>query len=153
MRSSRGYISDLLNAPVGSDRGALPGLLPVGFPGPPAAPAVRVSAQRALRVSRPLVSRWLLRGGCRCRVPRGRYGAAAVAVAGHRDAGRAGEHDPVPGEPPPLVAEATAELWHPDPVASLLVLGAYPAHDPVPCMSVNVAEGGLGHSVPEVVRP
>jgi hypothetical protein len=27
---------------VGSDRGALPGLLPVGFPGPPAAPGVRL---------------------------------------------------------------------------------------------------------------
>ena len=55
MRSSRGYISDLLNSPVGSDRGALPGSLPVGFPGPPAAPAVRVSTQRALHVSCPLV--------------------------------------------------------------------------------------------------
>ena len=44
-------------APVGSDRGARPGLLPVGFPGPPAAPDVHVSAHRALHVSCPLVSR------------------------------------------------------------------------------------------------
>lgn len=42
---------------VGSDRGALPGSLPVGFPGPPAAPAVRLSPQRALHVSCQLVSR------------------------------------------------------------------------------------------------
>ena len=33
---------------VGSDRGALPGLLLVGFPGPPAEPGVRLSAHRAL---------------------------------------------------------------------------------------------------------
>jgi hypothetical protein len=42
---------------VGSDRGALPGLLLVGFPGPPAAPAVRLSPQRALHVSCQSVSR------------------------------------------------------------------------------------------------
>jgi hypothetical protein len=42
---------------VGSDRGALSGLLPVGFPGPPAAPGVRVSTHRALHVSCPLVNR------------------------------------------------------------------------------------------------
>jgi hypothetical protein len=44
-------------ASVGSDRGALPGSLPVGFPGPPAAPGVRVSTHRALHVSCPLISR------------------------------------------------------------------------------------------------
>jgi hypothetical protein len=42
---------------VGSDRGALSGLLLVGFPGPPAAPAVRLSPQRALHMSYQLVSR------------------------------------------------------------------------------------------------
>ena len=43
---------------VGSDRGALPGSLPVGFPGPPAAPGVRLSPHRALHVSCQWVSRW-----------------------------------------------------------------------------------------------
>lgn len=33
---------------VGSGRGALPGLLPVGFPGPPAEPGVRITPHRAL---------------------------------------------------------------------------------------------------------
>ncbi len=35
---------------VGSDQGALPGSLLVGFPGPPAAPGVRLSPHRALHV-------------------------------------------------------------------------------------------------------
>jgi len=38
-------------------------------------------------------------------------------------------------------------------VASLFVPGAYPAHQPVPCAAVDVTEHGLGHPVPEVVRP
>ena len=41
----------LFDEVAGSDRSALPGSLPVGFPGPPAAPAVRFSPQRALHVS------------------------------------------------------------------------------------------------------
>ena len=48
------------------------------------------------------------RGGYRCRCPRGGDPAAAVAVAGHCDAGCAGEHDPVIGEPPSLIAETAA---------------------------------------------
>jgi len=39
---------------VGSGRSALPGLLPVGFSGPPAEPGVRLSPHRALRVPCPL---------------------------------------------------------------------------------------------------
>src|ERR1035437_8944352 len=39
---------------VGWDRGALPGLLPVGFPDPPSAPGVRLSPHRALHVPWPL---------------------------------------------------------------------------------------------------
>jgi len=93
---------------VGSDRGALRGLLPVAFPGPPAAPAVRVSTQRALSP----VSLMLPVSG-------GWNGAAAVVVAGHRDAGRAREYHPVAGEPPSLIAEAAAQFRHPDPVASV----------------------------------
>jgi hypothetical protein len=36
---------------AGSDQGALPGLLLVGFPGPPAEPGVLISQYRALHVS------------------------------------------------------------------------------------------------------
>src|ERR1035437_918700 len=39
---------------VGWGRAALPGLLPVGFPAPPAAPGVRLSPHRALHVPWPL---------------------------------------------------------------------------------------------------
>ncbi len=41
---------------VGSDRGALSGLLPVGFPGPPAEPGVPITEHRALLEIMPLVS-------------------------------------------------------------------------------------------------
>ena len=98
------------------------------------------------------LARWSAAAGCRCRGPWGRDVAAAVAVARHLDAGGAGEHDPVAGEPPPLVAEATAEFFHPETVLAL-VLAAYPAHQPQPGEAVDGAEHRLGHSVPEVVRP
>jgi hypothetical protein len=39
---------------VGSGRGALPGLLPVGFPDPPSEPGVRLSPHRALHEIMPL---------------------------------------------------------------------------------------------------
>ena len=52
-------------------------------------------------------------------VHRGRGAAAAEAAACHAAAGCAREDDPVEGEPPPLVAEATAELSHPGPVPAL----------------------------------
>src|SRR6266545_691031 len=63
-----------------------------------------------------------------------------------------GEHHPVVGEAPPLVTEAAAHLFHPEP-GFALVLGAYPPHDPTPCMGVDRVEGRFGHSVPEVGRP
>lgn len=44
----------IANQRVGSGRGALPGLLPVGFPGPPAEPGVPLSRHRALHVPCPL---------------------------------------------------------------------------------------------------
>src|SRR5205807_347473 len=92
------------------------------------------------------------RPSCRFRGPWGRYISAAVAVAGHCDAGRAGEHDPVVGEAPSLVTEATTHFFHPETVFAR-VLGPYPAHDPTPCMVVDRVEGGLGRSVPVIVRP
>lgn len=56
---------------VGSATGAVPRLLPVRFPWPPAEPGVRVSTHRALHVSCPLVSRSGLpvsgSTGCGCR--------------------------------------------------------------------------------------
>lgn len=132
---------------VGSDRGALPGLLLVGFPGPPAAAGVRFSPHWALHVSCPLgLARRRDRLGC----PRGRYGAAAVAVAGDRHGGRAGEPDSVGCELPGSAhAEAAAQCWHPE--AGVLV--PQPAHDAAPCVGVDRAEGGFGYSVAEVVRP
>src|SRR6266851_7510136 len=100
------------------------------------------------------LGRWSAAGDgcCRTGSPWGRNVATAVAVAGHFDAGRAGEPDPVAGESPPLVAEATAEFLDRQPGASL-VLGAYPAHQPTPCEVVDRVENVLRHPVPEVVRP
>jgi len=91
-------------------------------------------------------------GGCRVRCPRGRDPAAAVAVAGDRDAGCAGESDPVVGDPPSDVAEATSEFFHPEPVLAR-VLGPYPPHQPTPRMVVDRTEHVLGHPVPEVGGP
>jgi hypothetical protein len=91
-------------------------------------------------------------GGCQVRCPRGRDPAAAVAVAGDRDAGCAGEGDPVVGDPPSDVAEATSEFFHPEPVLAR-VLGPYPPHQPTPRVVVDRAEHVLGHPVPEVGRP
>src|SRR5215471_21316919 len=99
------------------------------------------------------LARWLA-GCCRLGCPRGRDVAAAVAVAGDRHGGRAGEPDPVDCERPGAGdAEAPPEFWHPDAGASLFVLMPQPAHDPAPRVGVDLAEDGLGHSVPEVVRP
>jgi hypothetical protein len=67
--------------PVGSGRGALPALLPVGFPDLPAKPGVRFSPHRAFPVPCPLDL------ACACRrmgCPRGRYPRSAIAVAGDR---------------------------------------------------------------------
>ena len=91
-------------------------------------------------------------GGCRVRCPWGWDPAAAVAVAGDRDAGCAGEGDPVVGDPPSDVAEATSEFFHPEPVLAR-VLGPYPPHQPTPRVVVDRTEHVLGHPVPEVGRP
>src|SRR5580704_8477252 len=91
-------------------------------------------------------------GGCWFRGPGGRDVAAAVAVARHGDAGGAGEHDLPLSEPPAFAAEAAFHLWHPEPVPAL-VLASRPAHQPAPRVVVDRADHGLGHSVPEVVRP
>src|SRR5512135_3170943 len=99
------------------------------------------------------LARWSAAGGgCWPGGPWGGDGAAAVAVALHLDTGCAGEDDPVAGDPPADVAEAAAEFFHPETVLAL-VLGAYPAHQPTPRVVVDRVEHGLGHSVPEVVRP
>src|SRR5262249_21576936 len=79
----------------------------------------------------PCLSRWSAAGRGGRFGPRGRDVAAAITVTSHSDAGCARAGDPIAGEPPPLVAEATAELFHPGPVPAL-VLGAYPAHQPAP---------------------
>ena len=81
--------------------------------------------------------------------PGGRDVRAAVAVAGHFDAGGAGEHDPVVGDPPALVAEATSELF----AAGQAVFTADPAGQSQPGVAVDAVECCLGHPVPKVVCP
>jgi hypothetical protein len=90
--------------------------------------------------------------GCQVRCPRGRDPAAAVAVAGDPDAGCAGESDPVVGDPPSDVAEATSEFFHSEPVPAR-IFGPYPPHQPTPRVVVDRTEHVLGHPVPEVDRP
>src|SRR5689334_7405674 len=110
----------------GRPAGAVPALPPAVSRGPPPEPGVLISGHRALHVS----GRWSAAGGgCRFRCPRGRDGVTAIAVAGHGDAGCAGEHGPVVGEPPARVAETTAELGHSKGVFAG-VLGSRPAHQP-----------------------
>ena len=50
LKQMEDVLGTCLQARVGWDRGALPGLLLVGFPDPPAAPGVRLSPHRALHV-------------------------------------------------------------------------------------------------------
>src|SRR3954471_5908009 len=93
----------------GSPAAWLSALPPVVSRGPPPEPGVLITGHRALHVS----GRWSAAGGgCRFRCPRGGDGVTAIAVTDHGDAGCAGEHGPVVGEPPARVAEATAELAH-----------------------------------------
>jgi hypothetical protein len=96
------------------------------------------------------LGRWLCgRLGC----PRGWYPRAAVAVAGDRHGRRAGEPGPVCCECPGAgEAEAPLQLWQSRPSASV-VLVLQPVHDAVPCVVIDLAEGRLGHAVPEVARP
>ena len=70
------------SASVGSGTGRPAAFRPWVFLSPPAEPGVPVFEHRALHVP----CRWSA-GGCRCRGPRGRDGAAAIAVASHLDAG------------------------------------------------------------------
>src|SRR4051794_14215199 len=113
-------------------------------------PAHRTRRARLHAPGAPRVLRWSgRRSGCRVRGPRGRDGAAAVAVAGHRDAGGADEHDPLMGDSPTVVAEPTPEFPHPDPG----VLRADPADEPPPGVIVKQVEHPRGDAVPEVVRP
>src|SRR5215207_9642782 len=92
--------------------------------------------------------RWSAGEGCRFGGPRGRDAVAAVAVPGHGDAGGAGEGDPVGGEPPAVDAESAFQCWPADPV-----FAPQPGRDAFPGVGVDRAEGGFGHTVPEVVRP
>src|SRR6266536_5040256 len=140
---------DSLQGGVGPGRGV--GVTTDPFPGA-ARPHPACASRRTGRST--CLARWLAaRGGHRCWGPWGRDGATPVSVSSYGDAGCAGEHDTVVGEPPALVAEATSKFGHSDAVASLFVLGPYPAHDPTPGVAVDRAERCLGHSVSVVGRP
>jgi hypothetical protein len=120
------------------------------FPaGPLPNPAYRSPGTGLSTCLGPVVSRW---GRLPVSGSTGWGSATAVAVAGHRDAGGAGEHHPVVGESPSAVAEATAHVLQRQ-SSSTLVFCPYPAHQPTPGMVVDRAERGLGHPVSEVVRP
>ena len=69
----------------------------------------------------------------------GRGGAAAVAVTDHRDAGCAGQHGPLVGEPPSLLAETAAYSVQ---LIRLLPLKlcAHPSHDPPPGVVVQMMD-------------
>ena len=95
------------------------------------------------------LARWSASDGCRCRGPRGANTMTAVAVTGHRDAGRAGEHHPVVGDSPAPVTEPAAELLPADAV----VLATHPGHDPPPGLRIEVPEQVFRYRLPEVVRP
>ncbi len=129
-----------LPASVGSGTGRPAAFRPWVFLSPPAEPGVPVFEHRALHVP----CRWSA-GGCRCRGPRGRDGAAAIAVASHLDAGCAGKHHALGGDPPAAVAEPAPQLLPADPV-----LAAQPFRQSPPRMLIDVAEGILGHRVPKV---
>ncbi len=137
--------------PVESGRGAGLALRPVRYPGPLAPLGVRLSPHRALHVS----ARWSTAGGGSCRFggPWGRYGAAAVAVAvaGHCDAGGAGERTrcrriSTPGRR----SDGRVPSWT---AGFACVFGAYPAHESAPYEGVDRTEGRLGHPVPGSSSP
>ncbi len=104
---------------------------------------MRLSPHPALHVSCPLLRCWWQPGSRESDV------CSAVAVACHRDAGGAGELDPVVGDPPAPVTEATPELFP----ADVAVFAAYPSDQPQPRVVVDRVERRRGHPVSEVVRP
>jgi len=73
--------------------------------------------------------------------PGGRDVRAAVAVAGHGDAGGAGEHDPVVGDLPARAAEAASELA----AAGQVVFAADPSGQSPPGVVVDGIERRFGH--------
>ena len=125
---------------VGSAWGAVPGSLPVRFPMPPAEPDVRLSPHPTLHVCFPMLNRQ----GCRFRSPRCRDVRAAVAVAGHRDAGRAGEYDSVGRESPTTVAESAQST------ATDAMFASKPTGDPAPRVRVDRAECFLRHPMHKI---